>query len=48
MQAAKQSYHRGDLRAKLIDSAKQILQTDGLAALSLRKIARDVGVAPSA
>jgi AcrR family transcriptional regulator len=42
------SYHHGDLRDALIRSARRILETDGLADLSLRRVARAVGVSPAA
>lgn len=42
-------YHHGDLRKALLDAARALLEERGPAALSLREIARRVGVsAPSA
>jgi AcrR family transcriptional regulator len=41
-------YHHGDLRDALIEAAQQTLETDGLAALSLRAVARRAGVSPAA
>src|ERR1700721_2010238 len=42
------SYHHGDLRGALIQAAQAILETEGLAALSLRAVARGAGVSPAA
>jgi AcrR family transcriptional regulator len=42
------SYHHGDLRAALVQAARAILETQGLAALSLRGAARAAGVSPAA
>jgi AcrR family transcriptional regulator len=41
-------YHHGDLRGALIEAAQQILETEGLAAPSLRAVARRAGVSPAA
>ena len=41
-------YHHGDLRDALIEAAQEILETNGLAALSLRGAARCAGVSPAA
>jgi AcrR family transcriptional regulator len=41
-------YHHGDLRDALIGAAQQILEAEGLAALSLRGVARRAGVSPAA
>jgi AcrR family transcriptional regulator len=41
-------YHHGDLRDALIAAAQEIVETDGLAALSLRAVARRAGVSPAA
>jgi len=41
-------YHHGDLRAALLTRAEQTLREKGPAALSLRELARDIGVSPAA
>jgi AcrR family transcriptional regulator len=41
-------YHHGGLRAALIAAAQEILEDEGLAALSLRAVARRAGVSPAA
>jgi AcrR family transcriptional regulator len=42
------SYHHGDLRNTLRDAARAILEEEGLAALSLRAVARRAGVSHAA
>jgi AcrR family transcriptional regulator len=41
-------YHHGDLRAALLARAEQTLRSKGAAELSLRELAREVGVSPAA
>src|SRR6478736_9746442 len=41
-------YHHGDLRNALLDSARSILEKQGLEALSLRAVARKAGVSHAA
>jgi len=41
-------YHHGGLRDALIAAAQEILEDDGLTALSLRAVARRAGVSPAA
>ncbi len=40
----KRPYHHGDLKAALLLAAEEILRTEGLAALTLRAVARRAGV----
>ena len=42
------AYHHGDLRRALIEAALRALETQGLADISLRSLARDLGVSPRA
>jgi AcrR family transcriptional regulator len=44
----KRPYHHGDLPAALLDAAEEILGTEGLPALTLRAVARRVGVSHTA
>lgn len=44
----KTSYHHGDLRRALLDSALHVIETQGLAALSMRELAKQAGVSPAA
>lgn len=44
----KGAYHHGDLREGLLEAARAILETEGLAALSLRAVARKAGVSHAA
>jgi AcrR family transcriptional regulator len=41
-------YHHGDLRAALLNSAERTLREKGAGALSLRELARDIGVSHAA
>ncbi|MES4886407.1 TetR/AcrR family transcriptional regulator [Streptomyces sp. NPDC096012] len=41
-------YHHGDLRAALLKSAERTLRDKGIGALSLRELARDLGVSHAA
>lgn len=45
---SEKSYHHGNLRAELLDTALQQLQTVGADSLSLRAIARAIGVSQTA
>ena len=42
------AYHHGDLRAACLRSARELLQEDGSAGLSMRAVARRAGVSPTA
>ena len=44
----KQQYHHGNLRQALILEAIRLLETEGLVGLSLRRVAREVGVSQAA
>lgn len=44
----KKGYHHGDLRQVLIDEAAKMIRQDGEAALSMRKLATQVGVSRTA
>lgn len=44
----KESYHHGNLRSALLDSARDMLETQGVAALKLRAITRHAGVSAMA
>ncbi|RII08646.1 putative HTH-type transcriptional regulator [Streptomyces sp. YIM 130001] len=44
----KRPYHHGDLRAALLERAELTLRERGSGALSLRELARDLGVSPGA
>ncbi len=41
-------YHHGDLRASLVATASRLLEYEGAAALSLRRVAREAGVSHTA
>lgn len=45
---AQKKYHHGNLREAFVDAARQALEAEGLAALSLRKCAEQVGVSHTA
>lgn len=46
--AAGRPYHHGDLRNALIGTALKLLETEGVADLSLRRLAREAGVSATA
>ena len=45
---AKRAYHHGDLREALVAAASRLLETEGAAALSLRRVAREAEVSHTA
>lgn len=45
---ATRPYHHGSLEAALVDAAHDVVCTNGVSSLSLRDLARHVGVSPSA
>lgn len=48
MSPASGTYHHGDLRAACLRAARELLEEDGSAGLSLRAVARRAGVSPTA
>ncbi|WP_210592485.1 TetR/AcrR family transcriptional regulator [Streptomyces sp. GESEQ-35] len=48
MPAASRPYHHGDLRSALLATAERTLREKGVAALSLRELAREIGVSHAA
>ena len=48
MRAQSARYHHGDLRAALVERATEVVATGGIDALSLRELARDLGVSHAA
>ena len=44
----KPSYHHGDLRRALLDATVQLIEEQGLEAVSVREVARRTGVSPGA
>lgn len=42
------SYHHGDLRAALVEAGLKALETQDIGEISLRQLAREVGVSPTA
>ncbi len=48
LMSQKQTYHHGNLRQALVAAAIQILESEGLKSLSLRRIAREAGVSQAA
>ena len=47
-QAEVRRYHHGNLREELLERAEEIVRTSGVAALSLRELAREAGVSHGA
>ncbi|MCH0540316.1 TetR/AcrR family transcriptional regulator [Streptomyces sp. MUM 203J] len=46
--AAPSSYHHGDLRRAVVSAALEVIRSDGVAAISLRDLARRAGVSHAA
>ncbi|MFZ5561044.1 MAG: TetR/AcrR family transcriptional regulator [Pseudomonadota bacterium] len=46
--SSKTAYHHGDLRRGMIDAAIALVEQEGIEALSLRRLAEQLGVSPSA
>ena len=42
------TYHHGALRSTLVETAARLIESDGIAALSLRRVAREAGVSHAA
>jgi AcrR family transcriptional regulator len=42
------SYHHGDLRAAVLDASLALIESEGIGAVSLRRVARIAGVSPGA
>src|SRR5215471_10104805 len=42
------SYHHGALREALLAASLQLIEAEGIGAVSLRRVARDAGVSPGA
>ena len=45
---ARGSYHHGALREELITASLQLIEAEGIGAVSLRRVAREAGVSPGA
>ena len=41
------SYHKGNVRADMVREGLRILAEEGLEAVTLRRLAREIGIAPS-
>jgi AcrR family transcriptional regulator len=48
MPAARESYHHGALREALLRASLQLIDAEGIGAVSLRRVAREAGVSPGA
>lgn len=44
----RESYHHGDLRETLLTACLRLIETEGIGAVSLRRVAREAGVSPGA
>ena len=48
MPASRASYHHGALREALLSASLQLIDAEGIGAVSLRRVAREAGVSPGA
>lgn len=48
MPSTRASYHHGALRAALLSASLQLIEAEGIGAVSLRRVAREAGVSPGA
>jgi AcrR family transcriptional regulator len=48
MPPTRTSYHHGALRETLLDTTLRLIDTEGIGAVSLRRVAREAGVSPGA
>lgn len=44
---SRNSYHRGNVREDLLSAAAEILEAEGVAAVTLRRLTREIGVTPA-
>ncbi|MFJ3404246.1 TetR/AcrR family transcriptional regulator [Promicromonospora sp. NPDC090134] len=44
----RETYHHGSLREELVEACVRLIETEGIAAVSLRRVAREAGVSPGA
>ena len=45
---ARSNYHHGALREALLEATRELIETEGIGAVSLRQVARMAGVSPGA
>ncbi|MEU4365381.1 TetR/AcrR family transcriptional regulator [Promicromonospora sp. NPDC023987] len=44
----RETYHHGSLRDELVEACVRLIETEGIGAVSLRRVAREAGVSPGA
>ena len=44
----RETYHHGSLREELVEASVRLIETEGIGAVSLRRVAREAGVSPGA
>ena len=44
----RETYHHGSLREELVEACVRLIEVEGIAAVSLRRVAREAGVSPGA